>query len=115
MNQKSRASSALVLSAAVLLILLAAGCNHAPSRVLKPPKLEIAEPLSGLVTPSSSVIIRGATDQSEVWVRNMPLPVKNGTFYAEYQLTPGQNEIIVEAGNAVGTTTMPLLVTRRSP
>jgi|GEM_PF-5838572 len=89
-----------------------AGCGRA-KQSLSLPNLQVRQPLSGTVYTWPTIELEGTTDQKTVLVNGREVTTPDGILHYVYPLDFGRNDIDVSAGNAVGTTTVRLVITRQ--
>ncbi len=96
----------------LLLCLFGAGCS--PTRVIQNqlPELRVEQPTNNSVTSNERVTITGSSNMPFVFVGGDQYPIDHQTFSAPVTLVPGNNEILLVAGNGYTTTTAKLYLQR---
>lgn len=81
---------------------------------LNPPALEISSPLSGLITDTVSIEVKGTAENgAKILVNGVETANKNGQFDAFVNLNEGANDIKIEAVDSAGNKTIRSLTVTR--
>jgi cytoskeletal protein RodZ len=109
-HEKFRWNPRLTFLTAITLILLAVFIYLGISYVnfIKPPLLELQEPVEGQLVSGSSIMVKGRADaEAFVEVNNQPVLVgDNGSFEAEIEISENTGEIVVIAKSRSGKETI---------
>ena len=78
------------------------------------PMIELLRKVDGVTTVESVIMVTGTTNAESISVNGKEIEIKDGEFAYAYQLSDGQNEIVLEAVLGENETTLVAVVTKKA-